>query len=100
MLHTVNKSPFEKTTLTTCLRLSKSGSAILLLEDGVYGAMAGTPFEKALSEALQNREVYALQPDLEARGMATDKVISGIQLVDYSGFVDLVADKGPVQAWL
>ena len=62
--------------------------------------MAGTPFESVLSEAIQSREVYALQPDLEARGMATDKVINGIQLVDYSGFVDLVADKGPVQAWL
>ena len=42
MLHTVNKSPYEKNSLDTCLRLAKQGSAILLIEDGVYAATGGT----------------------------------------------------------
>jgi tRNA 2-thiouridine synthesizing protein B len=29
-----------------------------------------------------------------------DRVIDGIKLVDYSGFVDLVAEHPSVQAWL
>jgi len=33
MLHTVNKSPFERNTLQSCLRLAKPGSAILLIEE-------------------------------------------------------------------
>ena len=33
MLHTVNKSPFEKDSMTSCLRLSADGSSILLIED-------------------------------------------------------------------
>ena len=36
MLHTVNKSPFDKSSLDTCLKFAKAGSSILLIEDGVY----------------------------------------------------------------
>ena len=38
-LHTVNKSPFERNSLEGCIRLAAKGSAVLLIEDGVYGAM-------------------------------------------------------------
>ena len=42
MLHTVNKSPFEKTTFESCLRHAMPGDAVLLFEDGVYAAVKGT----------------------------------------------------------
>ncbi len=100
MLHTVNKSPFDKTTLEACLRLSQAGSAVLMIEDGVYGALKGTRAEGMVKAALQDREVYVLGPDLEARGMRADAVIEGIKVVDYGGFVDLVAEKNTVQSWL
>lgn len=100
LLHTVNKSPFERNALATCLRLAKDGSGVLLLEDGVYGAMQGTAAESMIQEALKTKKVYALLPDLQARGMAEEKVISGINLVDYSGFVDLVTEYRATQAWL
>ena len=41
-LHTVARSPFETAALASCLRVARSGSAVLLLEDGVYAALAGT----------------------------------------------------------
>jgi tRNA 2-thiouridine synthesizing protein B len=96
----VNKSPFERNALATCLRLAKDGSGVLLLEDGVYGAMQGTQAESLIQEALKTKKVYALLPDLQARGMAEEKVIAGISLVDYSGFVDLVTEYSATQAWL
>ena len=37
-LHIVNKSPFERNALDSCLRLAAKGSAVLLFEDGVIGA--------------------------------------------------------------
>ena len=52
MLHTVNKSPFATNSLQTCLGLARSGSAILLIEDGVYGALAGTAAAEAVVQAL------------------------------------------------
>ena len=48
MLHTVNKSPFEKNSLETCLRLAEDNSSILLIEDGVYGALQIHPLRVQL----------------------------------------------------
>jgi tRNA 2-thiouridine synthesizing protein B len=99
ILHTVNKSPFEKNSLASCLRLSKAGSAILFIEDGVYAAMPGNKVSDDVSAALADRKIYVLGPDMEARGVA-GKIIDGINVVDYNGFVDLVAENDTVQAWL
>ena len=99
MLHTVNKSPTERNTLESCLKYLKKGSAVLLIEDGVYGALKGTTTTKMVEQTLKNFPIYALYPDVEARGMQ-DRVIDGIKLVDYSGFVDLVAEHPTVRAWL
>jgi len=100
-LHTVNKSPFEKNSLDTCLKLSKAGSSILLLEDGVYAALAGTAVEGLVSSALAaDKKVYALSPDLKARGLGDSSLIDGVELVDYAGFVDLAESNDKVQAWV
>jgi tRNA 2-thiouridine synthesizing protein B len=99
MLHTVNKSPTERNSLDSCLKHLKKGAAILLIEDGVYGALKGTTTTKMVEQTLKNFPIYALYPDIEARGMQ-DRVIDGIKLVDYSGFVDLVVEYPNIQAWL
>jgi len=99
MLHTINKSPFEKNSLETCLAHAKSGSTILLIEDGVYGALKGTVVSDKVSKAMAEHTVCALGPDLKTRGIA-DKVMDGIKVVDYAGFVDLATENDKVQAWL
>ena len=99
MLHTVNKSPTERNALESCLKHLTKGAAILLIEDGVYGALKGTSTTKMVEQTLKHFPIYALYPDIEARGMQ-DRVIDGIKLVDYSGFVDLVAEHTTIQAWL
>ena len=74
MLHTVNKSPFTNNSLESCLDCVADGAAVLLIEDGVYGALTGST--------------------------VADKVIDGIKLVDYAGFVDLATENDKVQSWL
>lgn len=99
MLHTVNKSPSERNALDTCLRHATPGDAILLIEDGVYAALRDSHCTPLLQEALQSLRVYALRPDVEARGIG-NKLLEGIVLVDYGGFVDLTLEHSPVMAWL
>ena len=99
-LHTVNKSPHDRNSLESCVRLAVKGSAVLLIEDGVYGAIKNTSKSGLVSEALGKVEVFVLGPDLNARGIAQDKLIDGIKVVDYDGFVDLVEKHGSSQAWL
>jgi tRNA 2-thiouridine synthesizing protein B len=99
MLHIVNKSPFDRNSLESCLRLVTNGSAVLLIEDGVYGATTGTTAAAKVQEAMANVKVYALGADLQARGIA-DRVLDGVTVVDYGGFVDLVAEHSNLQSWL
>ena len=98
MLHILNKSPLQASTLDTVVRLAESG-ALLLIEDAVYAATKGNLAEPKLREAMATLKVYALAPDLAARGMA-DRVIDGVTTVDYDGFVDLVVEHPNNQSWL
>ncbi len=100
ILHTVNKSPFEKNSLDSCLSLAKEGSAVLLIEDGIFAALKGAAKESQMKEASQKMKLYVLGPDLKARGMNEDRVIEGIEIVDYPGFVDLAASYDKVNAWV
>ncbi len=100
ILHTVNKSPFEKSSLDSCLRYAKDGSTVLLYEDGVFAALKGTASEEKIKAAMQNRKVCALGADLKARGFAQDRVIDGVSVIDYAGFVDLAVEADKVQAWV
>ena len=99
MLHIVNKSPLERCTLDSCLAAAQPGAALLLIEDGVYAATRGNAAAAKLAAALANLEIYVLAPDLEARGMG-HALTAGMKLVDYAGFVDLVARHRNCQSWL
>ena len=99
MLHTVNKSPFDNRSLETCLKFARQGAAVLLIEDGVYAAARDTAVSSQVQEALKRVSICALKPDVEARGMQ-NRVMDGVRLVDYAGFVDLVAEHDAVQSWL
>ena len=98
-LHTVNKSPFEHRTLRACLDVCQPGDAVLLIEDGVYGALPASPEANALS-ALRERqvEVYALESDLKARGL-TERIANGVSIADYEKFVALSVAHNTIQSW-
>ena len=100
ILHTVNKSPFEKDSLDACIAHALDGSAVLLIEDGVYAAAGGTAAESRVRDAMRCLSFYALASDWKARGFAEAELIDGIELVDYGGFVDLVTGHDGVQSWL
>lgn len=47
-----------------------------------------------IKEALEQRPIYALEADLEARGI--QRIVEGIQVIDYDGFVGLVEEHNVV----
>ena len=97
MLHTVNKSSFERNSLQSCLNAIDDTSVILLIEDGVISA-ANNANSSMLADLATQGRVYALQGDVDARGISS-KVADNIQLVDYAGFVDLVVEHGTAVSW-
>ena len=100
LLHTVNKSPFERNSLESCLRVAENGAGILLIEDGVYAAMDNTSVSDLIKKRLGDVKVYVLGPDVDARGLGNKGLIDGIESVDYAGFVDLVEKHSATQSWV
>jgi tRNA 2-thiouridine synthesizing protein B len=74
----------------------QGGDALLLIEDAIYAAIKAG---KA-SAMLAGKNVSVLGPDLAARGIGEDKLVEGINVIDYAGFVDLVEANDKVQSWL
>lgn len=86
MLYTLSSSPFASQALTDILRLATVQDALLLWSDGVLAALADSEFSEPL--AASPVKVYVLQADAQARGIA-ERLLSQIQLIDYSGWVAL-----------
>ncbi len=100
-LHTVNKSPFERNSLDSCLAVAAEGATVLLFEDAVGGALQNTAVSSTISDAIGKGIKFAvLGEDLRARGLSADRVIDGVSVVDYAGFVQLACDHDNVQNWL
>lgn len=100
MLHIVNKSPYQSSSLQSCLRMALPGQSVLLIEDGVYAATSGSSAQAQITAALGKQvKFYALRPDMDARGVST-KAMDKVTLVDYGGFVDLVAEHKTSNSWL
>lgn len=100
MLHTVNKSPFETNALQSCLAHVNKGDTVLFIEDGVVGALKGTVVSSNIAAKSGDVQFCVLAPDAAARGLSKDRLIEGIDLIDYAGFVDLAAKHATSQAWL
>lgn len=98
-LHTVNKSPYNTNTLASCLNVCDCEDAILLMEDGVFGALSQSPCAEYLSSTIaKGVKVYALESDVKARGLA-ERLHHEIQLTDFHNFVQLSLDYRCVQSW-
>ena len=100
MLHIVNKSAYERDSLKSCINHAVNGASILMIEDGVYSAMKNTSASGMVEDAMKDVSVYVLGPDLKARGISDDKIIDGVNVVDYAGFVELTTKNDVVQSWL
>lgn len=98
-LHTVNKSSYDRNSLEACVRLAAKGSSVILIEDGVYSAMSGGSKASVIENA-KDITFYVLGPDLKARGIDEGRLVNGVKVVDYSGFVELTVNNDKVNSWL
>jgi len=98
-LHTINKSPFAHATLASCLQVCSKQDGILLLEDGVFGALISAPCAEEITTLIEaGLKVYALADDVNARGLQ-EKIRRDIHITDYNGFVQLSIEHNCVQSW-
>ena len=99
MLHLINFAFAGPAEARRCLARLEADDRVLFLGNGVFSPIKRSVAAAEVQSSLDRISVFALLPDLEIRGISVDSLISGIRTVDYSGFVALAADFGPVQSW-
>ena len=65
----------------------------------MYAAVHDTALAQRMAERLKKLPIYALGPDLDARGISPGRRLAGIEVVDYAGFVELAVIHTKVVAW-
>jgi len=104
LLHTVNKSAFDNSGLGDCLRVAAPNDAVLLIENGVYGALDSSQGETAHSQSIKQLNAngtrfFVLKADCEARGLGGAALLPAFQTTDDAGFVALAAEASAIQSW-
>ncbi len=94
ILHTLNATPSHDAFID-CLRIASAADTIVLLGDGIYGAIAGSAACQALLDSPAT--VVALKSDAIATGCLTR--LGNFGLIDMDGFVALSEDYPRQMAW-
>ena len=96
VLHVIRRSPTEGKAWDRCLERMAAGDALLLVADAVY----------AVGEKLVNGrvgigeiQVYALLPDMLARGVGQGELGPWVRPIGFDGFVDLTLVYERVLTW-
>jgi len=74
---------------------------IVMIHDGVIGS-TNKGMKPAFLEELVNAsfKIYALLPDLKARGMDPENLINQISGIEYEDLVDLIIDTNKIVSWM
>lgn len=94
ILHTLNASP-TSAAFADCLRLASHEDSILLMGDGVYGAIAGSPSCEMLASS--KATVLVLESDANATGCA--ERLGQFPVLNMDGFVTLTEQYPRQLAW-
>ena len=95
MLHIVSKSPIEN----AILERIDTGDAVLFIENAVLGLLKQGQLGENLTQLIKKARLYALAQDLEVRGICHDRLTPGIEVIDYSGFVELTVENAVIHSW-
>jgi tRNA 2-thiouridine synthesizing protein B len=94
VLHTLNASP-SSAAFNDCLRVAQAGDGIVLMGDGVYSAIEGTPACLALQGS--GAELFLLSADARLAGIARPAAV--ICSIDMDGLVSLTERFSRQLAW-
>jgi sulfur relay protein TusB/DsrH len=95
MLHIIAKSPVEPVILD---RIG-AGDTVLFIRSAVLAVLSGNILREQLKLMLIQNQLFALSPDLAARGILPEELLDDIRVIDYAGFVELTIEHPVIQSW-
>jgi tRNA 2-thiouridine synthesizing protein B len=95
MLHLIFQSPIE----TAILERIDSGDDVLFLENAVLRILAKGSLCPALTDLLQHNRLFVLADDIKVRGISASELVKGIEVIEYSEWVNLTIKNPLIQSW-
>lgn len=95
MLHLIFQSPIE----VAVLERIESGDVVVFLENAVLCVLQNSAISDALTRQLGKNRFCVLSDDIAIRGIITDELVKGLEVIDYAGLVELATDNPVIQSW-
>ncbi len=98
-LHTLSINPSSLHSIQSFIDIMGETDELLLLANGVYGALVDAKINIPLEQLRDSGKLYALKDDLLARGIPASAP-KRATLISYEGFVDLVVKHQNTYNWV
>ncbi|EGW21290.1 sulfurtransferase complex subunit TusB [Methylobacter tundripaludum] len=95
MLHLIFQSPIE----TALLERIDSGDVVVFLENAALRVLQNSSISDTLTRQLGSNRLCVLSDDIAIRGIASDELVKGIEVIDYAGLVELTVNNPIIQTW-
>ena len=95
MLHLIFQSPIE----TAILERIDSGDVVVFLENAVLRILQNSNIRNLLVQKINTSRFCVLSDDIAVRGIAPDELVSGVEVIDYAGLVELTVNHPIIQSW-
>jgi tRNA 2-thiouridine synthesizing protein B len=95
MLHLIFQSPID----IAILERIDSGDDVVFLENSVLRVLKKGSLCGILTQLLMRNRLCVLVDDIEIRGIVTDELVKGIEVIDYSELVRLTVKNPVIQSW-
>ena len=95
MLHLIFQSPID----IAILERIDSGDDVVFLENSVLRILQKGSLSDILTGLLNRNRLCVLVDDIEVRGIVTDELVNGIEMIDYSELVRLTVKNPVIQSW-
>lgn len=95
MLHLIFQSPIE----TALLERIDSGDVVVFLENAALRVLQNSSISDTLTRQLGSNRLCVLSDDIAIRGIASDELVKGIEVIDYAGLVELTVNNLIIQTW-
>lgn len=95
MLHLILQSPIE----TAVLDRVETGDSVVFFENAVFRILRNGDLKQTLIQLQSNCRLFVLSDELTVRGIRSEELVSGIEIIDYAEFVELTVAHELIQTW-
>ena len=98
-LHLIESAISQDTLSSQLKRMATENDALLFLNDSLYSLQALTLEQQQLVSIIGSRLIYALDEQIQSRGLDLLSDNKLVNLIDYATFVNLSAESTNVVSW-